>query len=169
MPDNSLSGNIPRAAGSEVPFLMRKRPHVFSSMLGVQNSGDTAGVHPSPEHAAQLWKVFNERVEPLVRITYRWVLEDLRARSIDLSSLQSLSSAENVLVLAIYLISINSMSEEECTNLLQESRISLLSRYQGICEVALLHTNLFCMTEINIIKALVFYMVDTATLHPNLV
>lgn len=147
------------AASNRNPFLLRKRPHALSSMLSSDNSTDLFSEWPSHEHASILWHAFINRVEPFVRITFRWIRDSLRTRSMDVELRQQLSKPENALVSAIFYISVSSLADEECRNSLQQSRSSLLSQYQAICEESLLRTNLLCMNEIVVMKAIIFYMV----------
>jgi hypothetical protein len=109
--------------------------------------------------AEVLWHVFGQRVEPLVRIMYRWAWEELRTKSIDPELRLSISATENALLTAIYYVSANSLTDEESITLLQQSRSSFLDERQARCEDALLSTNIFCMTDLGVIKAVVFYSV----------
>ena len=60
---------------------------------------------------------------------------------------------------ALCLLTIVSLSDEECKGNLQQPRISLLFEYQMLCEKALSRTNIFCMTDITVLKAFTMYMV----------
>jgi hypothetical protein len=71
--------------------------------------------------AEVLWHVFGQRVEPLVRIMYRWAWEELRTKSIDPELRLSISTTENALLTAIYYVSANSLTAKSpllcCNNL----------------------------------------------------
>lgn len=139
------------------PFTTRKRPHAFTDLFSCnQVDLDLSSRHPSPEQASLLWNTFYQRVEPLVRTTFRWKLQELRRQS---EHPEDLSGVDHAFVLAIYLISIVSLLDEECDVLLHESKPYMLLQYHALCEEALLRTNLFCMNDITVIKALIFYMV----------
>lgn len=142
------------------PFTPRKRRHAFSDLImNNEENGDLSSRHPSPGQAATLWSVFTQRVDPIVRVTFTWKMRDIQLRSTDPENVKHLSASEHAFVLAIYFISIASLSDEECHNILQESRASLLHQYHALCEEALLRSNLFCITDLIVIKALIFYMV----------
>lgn len=94
-----------------------------------------------------------------MKTSYTWALDVLRKKSSDVELQQQLSVVESALVFSIYYISASSLHDDECKTLLQQSRSSLLSQYQATCEEALLRTNLLCMNDILVMKAIIFYMV----------
>lgn len=145
---------------SKNSFMSHKRPHALSDQISsYQRNHDLSITHPHLEQASMLWTVFYQRVEPLVRITFRWQLKELQDRSLNADRLKDFSDAEHALVIAIYLVSIVSLLDDECDDLLHESRFSLISRYHALCEESLLLANIFCMVDVTVIKAVVFYMV----------
>jgi hypothetical protein len=113
----------------------------------------------SLEHATVLWQIFDQRVEPLVRIMYRWATIGLRAKSVDMELYRSLCPSQHALVVAIYYVSAASLTENDCTTLFQKPRSTLLAECQTRCEEALSGTNLFCINDVTTIKAIMFYMV----------
>jgi hypothetical protein len=119
------------------------------------------GTRPEPLSSrivSVLWHIFCRRVEPLVRIMFRWATIELRIRTTSLDQLP-LDDTEYALVTAIYYASINSLTDDDCRNLLQDSRATLLAEYQRRCEEALQSTNLFCMSDVTTLKAIIFYLV----------
>jgi hypothetical protein len=76
-------------------------------------------VEPTPLHYVNLlWQVFGQRVEPLVRIIFRWTIDELRTKSTDVELQPPLGGTEHALVQAIYYASANSLTKEECMDLL---------------------------------------------------
>ncbi|KAL5120373.1 hypothetical protein ACEQ8H_001663 [Pleosporales sp. CAS-2024a] len=73
----------------------------------------------------------------------------------------SLTPGEDALVMAIYYATANSLSDEECRSMLQMERSSLLTQCQFQCEEALVQTNIFCMSDITVIKAVIFYIMGS--------
>ena len=113
----------------------------------------------SLQDADALWHAFNQRVEPLVRVMYRWALEELRTKSTHSELQTSLSGTKNALISAIYYVSAHSLTDEESLSRLQQPRSELVAECQARCEDALLCTNLFCISDIDVIKAIIFYTV----------
>lgn len=120
---------------------------------------DSPSEEISPQHASILWHIFMHRVEPFVRIMYEWTRDELRTRSIDVELRALLSPAERALVTAVYLASVNSLTDDDSEALLQLPRSTLLDKYHVQCENAVLRTNLFCINELSTIKAIIIYTV----------
>jgi hypothetical protein len=87
--------------GSRRPFRLRPRLHALSgSITGKDHASGT--VEPlSPQCALTLWRISMERVEPLVRIMFRWAIDELRAKSTNIRDSQPLTITEHALVQAI--------------------------------------------------------------------
>jgi hypothetical protein len=118
----------------------------------------------SSQEVSILWDSFDQRVEPFVRIMFRWATGELRARTTtSLEVPQVLGGTEYALVTAIYYVSVKSLTDDDCISLLQEPRATLLVKYQLRCEEALQSTNLFCMNDLVTIKAIIFYIVSRST------
>jgi hypothetical protein len=120
-------------------------------------SGD-CGMMPC-DRAKALWRIFDERVEPFVKIIFWCDKKDIYARSTSMDLQPQQSSTEKALVAAIYYTSANCLTDEDCWALLGLARSSLLNERQAESEKGLLSTNIFCMCDINTIKAVLFYIV----------
>lgn len=141
------------------PFLAQKAPNVFQGMLSGKKPVNLATGCPSKQDAIILWNTFNQRVNPVARISFSWALEPLRYNAVHAEKQQLLTDAEQAFVFSLYLISIVSLSDEDCSRKMHQSRSSLLSKFQMLCEDALSRTNIFCITDITVLKALTIYMV----------
>jgi hypothetical protein len=112
---------------------------------------------PSPANAGVLWAAFYQRVNPLLAISFRRASKNPEAASFQ----RPLTDAECAFLFAGFLISVVSFSDGECESELHQSRSVLLVEYQTLCEEAVARTNLFCITDILVLKALTIYMVKT--------
>jgi hypothetical protein len=137
----------------------------MSGSITGQSSVSSVTESISPQCALVLWNVFIQRVEPLVRIIFRWAIDELRAKSTNTQDQKPISSTEHALVQAIYYASANTLTDDECTNLLQLPRSVVVAQCQARCEDALLQTNLFCMNDLDTIKAVTFYIVCIAVMR----
>lgn len=98
-------------------------------------------------------------MNPLVRISFDWALKDLEAACLDGERQQKFTNAEHGFVFSIYLVSVVSLSEEDCSKELHQPRTLLRDNFHMLCEEALSRTNLFRVTDIVVLKALTIYMV----------
>lgn len=136
-----------------------KLPHGLVGMLPSPNAIHVANSSMESRSKRVLWDAFEERVEPLVRIMFRWQISDLVTQTIRADSMP-LSEPERALVDAIYYASANSMTNDQCIMLLQTPKIDLLAECQTRCEQSLLGPDLFCVRDIATIKAVIFYIVS---------
>lgn len=136
-----------------------KLPHALVGVLPSHNAHCIADPPVDTHRARVLWDAFKERVEPLVRIVFRWQIDDLMSRTMCADS-TPLSNLERTLVDAIYYASANSLTDNQCVELLQMPKSTFLARCQTQCEQSLLGPDLFCVTDILTIKAVIFYIVS---------
>lgn len=141
-------------------FLTRDNPNALQGIFCSRKSIDLATRCPSRHDATTLWNIFYQRVNPLIRMLFSWALKRLHSASIDPESQEQLSAAEHAFIFSLYLISVVSLSDEECRRELHQSRSLLLSKFETLCEEAFSCTNLFCTTDIMVLKALNVYMVS---------
>ena len=106
---------------------------------------------------------------PVTTISFGWALNQFRSISMDIEDRKRLSNAEHAFLFSLYLAGVISLSDEECKRDVQQSRLNLLTEYQTLCEEALSRTNLLCMTDITVLKALALYMVihDSLTIYSS--
>lgn len=113
------------------------------------------------QRSTSLWKVFSQRVEPLVKVLFRWQITELHAQSQQMDLEHQIGETRTALVLAALYASANSLTDDESRSMFDLSRSALLGDCQALCEDALLRTNLFCIKDIATIKAVIFYLVST--------
>lgn len=134
-------------------------------MLGSRSSVEVAKKLPSEANAAELWIVFYQRVNPLIRITFSWELQRLQRASVDSEQQNQLSHAECTLLCSLYLLSAISLSEEECTKRLCRSKSQLISEFDSLFNEALSCIGLLCINDIIVLKALTMYIVIVINLE----
>lgn len=134
-----------------------------SALQNIIKSGDDIDFvnrHPNMHHANILWDTYHRNVGPLCKIAFKWELEQLHQRVLSRASLKELTSEEFGLVFAIYMHSIITLSEHECVRLLSQSRQSLLSEYQLLCENAFAKANFLGHADVVMIQACTLYIVS---------
>ena len=141
------------------PLVTCTKRNVLQSIMNHHPTADMSFYHPTAQDATMLWDLFERNVYPLVRIDFSWSLERLRTRSIDADSREEFTTAEHALILSIYLISVASMPGEDRLQDSNESKSDLFNRLQLSCEEVLSRSNILCIVDIVVLKALLLYMV----------
>ncbi|CAD0037216.1 unnamed protein product [Aureobasidium pullulans] len=140
------------------PLISRTKPDALQGLLRADYNINLALQHPSVQDANFLWDRFERNANPLIKIDFDWALKGLRANSTDIEGRTSLKDPEHTFLFCLYLMSIVSIPEEECTKILHQPKQVLLSHYQAVCEQALSRSNIFCIADVIIIRALILYM-----------
>ena len=155
--DAQESGTSDRGKVPRNPFPRAHQTHALQGVLCSNNSIDLVAQCPSRRDAVKLWDFFYQRVDPLVRTSFSWTLKPLQLASTHPGSEKQINSAaEYAFIFSLYLLTIVSLSEEECKTEFLQHRSMLLSNFQALCDEALARTNIFCMTDIIVFKALIF-------------
>ncbi|KAL8951918.1 MAG: hypothetical protein Q9222_002137 [Ikaeria aurantiellina] len=114
--------------------------------------------HPTKQDAMTMWDIFIQRVHPLGKICFDWEIDRLRARTNTDGGSNVFTFQEHAFVFAVYLISVRSLSEDECIKLLRRSSSTLFSDFQMVCEQALSGCNFFCATDMTTLQAAMLYI-----------
>ncbi|KAL8868028.1 MAG: hypothetical protein Q9174_005263 [Haloplaca sp. 1 TL-2023] len=142
------------------PFLLRNAPNAFQGMFRQQITLNLAERDPPSQDAAVLWNAFSHRIHPVLRISFTWDYRRIFFASTLPDQYKPLTEAEHIFKFALYLITVLGLSDEECVQKLHYPRDSMVSQFQTIVEEALSHTNIFCVTNITILKALTVYLMS---------
>ena len=118
---------------------------------------DLLALHPVPMQIETYWRVYKERVDPLVKVLHIPSIEPTVLTAA--SHLANLSKGFEALMFAIYYGAATSMSSDECINKLGEERGVLLSRYRFAIEQALARANFLTTEEIVVLQAFVVFLI----------
>ncbi|KAL6721752.1 hypothetical protein ACLMJK_000857 [Lecanora helva] len=143
---------------AENPFLTRNYPHALQGIFFGRSSIDLASRYPSQQDAITLWKIFNLRVNPVVRISFNWALMLLHSASMHPEYQKQFTDAEHALMFSLYLSSVISLSDEDCRREMHQPRSLLIAEFHTLCEEAFSRNNLLCMTDITVLQALAVYI-----------
>ena len=123
-------------------------------------SVDLSKCHPSSQQAAALWDAYRQNAHPLAKICFDWDLEQMRTEIVSAASACIMSAAKHAFTFAIYLISVRSLSNEECYALLNQPRDIAVSEFQKLCEQALAMAHFLSTSDVMVIQALALYIVS---------
>ncbi|KAM0329499.1 hypothetical protein ACHAQA_004808 [Verticillium albo-atrum] len=117
---------------------------------------DLRRLHPLPSQIPFLWQVYQENVEPLVKVLHipsmEGLLRDMR------KSIDNLSPGNEALVFAIYYSAITSMEDDEVQTNFGSSRPHLLSQYRFALEQALAKANFLNTSDMVVLQAFTLFL-----------
>ena len=149
----------------------RPVPHAFQAFPWDQPPPHATITDKCPlqaQEAIRLWDTFMERVEPLVKITFDWTLQQLRSSLLDPERWRQLSQGEHVQILSVCLLGVVSLSDDECMEDFGQPKSTLLLQHRTQCEALFARINLLAVDNTSVLKALCLYMVRRAMCHPYL-
>ncbi|KAL4745238.1 fungal-specific transcription factor domain-containing protein [Aspergillus terricola var. indicus] len=120
---------------------------------GIENIGS---LHPPVIEILQLWQVYIQRVDPLLKITH---LPTLQAQIVSVGVRPTaIPKPLEALMFAIYLIAVHSMADNEVHNMFQETKPRLLARYHHATQQALINAAFMRATELSVLQAYLLYL-----------
>ncbi|KAF3061635.1 hypothetical protein GL218_03348 [Daldinia childiae] len=134
---------------------MFESPDGFPFVVGGQFESVTAQ-HPSAIQIFQLWQIYLNNVNPLLKLTHT---PTLQVRIIEAgASLDKVSRSLEALMFSIYLMAITSIDDEECQATFNESRINLLAKYYYATQQALLNAGFMRNPDLTLLQAYLLYL-----------
>jgi len=128
----------------------------FPFIVGGRNSSVTHH-HPSPIHIFQLWQIYINNVNPLLRITH---IPTVQGQIIEASSkLEKVSKPIEALMFAIYLMAVTSMEEDHVRRQFDEQKTILISKYHQALQQALINAGFMRTNDLTVLQAYTLYLV----------
>ncbi|EXJ86279.1 hypothetical protein A1O1_06649 [Capronia coronata CBS 617.96] len=118
---------------------------------------DLRELHPTPSQIFILWEVFKENVDPVVRISHRPTTRAILMNAT--TSLDRLSKPAEALLFSIYFGAVVSLSPEQCQQLLDESKESLIKKYRFATEQALARADFLNSSSLMCLQAFAFFLI----------
>ncbi|CAJ2512382.1 Uu.00g053970.m01.CDS01 [Anthostomella pinea] len=126
----------------------------FPFVVGVQHDSVT-DLHPSAIQIFQLWQIYLNNVNPLLKLTHSATLQ---VRIIEAgANLDKVSRSLEALMFAIYLMAITSLSDEETRETFNEPRSALLAKYYHATQQALLNSGFMRMPDLTSLQAYLLF------------
>lgn len=120
-------------------------------------STSLADSHPSAIQIFQLWQIYINNVNPLLKIIHA---PTLQARIVEAGAdTENVPKPFDALMFAIYFISVHSMSDEEAERTLGEDKKALLAKYHQATQQALINAGFMKSNELVVLQAYLLYLV----------
>jgi hypothetical protein len=134
----------------------------FPFVVGGRSSPVTH-LHPPPIMIFQLWQVYINNVNPLMRIIH---IPTVQGQIIEASArLEKTPKGVEALMFAIYMMAITSLEEEDVQKMFEEPKMALLTRYHGALQQALINAGFMRSNDMVLLQAYLLYLVSQAR-HP---
>lgn len=140
--------------------------HAFDKMFDGQDGfpfvigGSTSSVtnlHPSGVQIFQLWQIYLENVNPLLKVTHTPTIQGSLIEAA--ANPSKIAKPLEALMFSIYFIAVVSMTEGEVRDTFQEDKNRLLSKYHHGTQQALINAGFMRSPDLVVLQAYVMYLV----------
>jgi hypothetical protein len=122
-----------------------------------QTNMNLKDLHPEPGHTFQLWQLFLDNINPLLRVVH---VPTMQRRVIDaVSNIKSMTPITEALMFSIYSIATMSLGADECQVMFGSAKQDLLTKYQVGCRQALVNCGFLRCNDRDCLTALFLYLV----------
>lgn len=122
-------------------------------------------LHPKKAYIHELWQIFRENVDPLLKIVHCPTLLPAVHKAAD--DISSVSKSLHALLFAIYSSAILSLQDEECQQKFNETRSALLSRYRMATKAALSQANFTGSANLALLQAFMLYLLSMREIYSS--
>ena len=124
----------------------------YSSMMNTLRT-----LHPSPSQLFGLMLIFEENVDPIVRILHRPTMRSIVMKAS--SNTDNLSKSEEVLLFSLYYGAVCSLTPAQCEKQLGEDKEQLSNRFRFAVEQALARANFLNSSTLMVLQAFVLFLI----------
>lgn len=120
-------------------------------------------LHPQPVQIFQLWQLYLDNVNPLLKVTHT---PSLQGRIIEAAgNILKINPDLEALMFSIYCMAISSLTEDDCQAVFASSKVDLLARYRLGCQQALVNSRFLRCTNRDCLTALYLYLVSLSAAY----
>lgn len=118
-------------------------------------------VHPNPIHIFQLWQVYIDNINSLLKITHVPTIQPQILQAA--SNLGKAPKNIEALMFGIYLMAITSMEDIDVQTMFHEPKQQILTRYLGATQQALVNASFMKIDDAVVLQAFLLYLVGALT------
>ncbi|KAL3303552.1 fungal specific transcription factor domain-containing protein [Colletotrichum asianum] len=128
----------------------------FPFIVGNRNASVTH-LHPSPIQIFQLWQIYINNVNPLLKITHVPTVQGLIIEAS--ANLEKISKNVECLMFAIYLLAVTSLEDTEVAKMFNEPKPSVLSRFHTALQQALVNAGFMRTSDTMVLQAYMLFLI----------
>ena len=118
--------------------------------------------HPNPIQIFQLWQIYIDNINSLLKITHVPTVQPQILQAA--SSLDKTPKNIEALMFGLYLMAVTSMEENDVMRMFNESKQHVLTRYLSATQQALVNASFMRVDDAILLQAYVLYLVSTTLL-----
>ena len=124
---------------------------------GTRPFASLTSFHPDPVNIFKLWQTFLDNVHPLTKLLHAPTLQKDILEAI--SNPGKISRTMEALMFAIYLAAVISLDDEECQSKMGGPRSTLVAKYSGLAQQALVKAGFLKTFNMVVLQAFTLFLV----------
>ncbi|KAF6802502.1 C6 transcription factor [Colletotrichum sojae] len=128
----------------------------FPFIVGNRNASITH-LHPSPIQIFQLWQIYINNVNPLLKITHVPTVQGLIIEAS--ANLDKIPKNVETLMFAIYLLAVTSLEDVDVAKMFNEPKTAVLSRFHTALQQALVNAGFMRTSDTMVLQAYMLYLI----------
>ncbi|OLN97581.1 putative transcriptional regulatory protein C139.03-like protein 1 [Colletotrichum chlorophyti] len=128
----------------------------FPFIVGSRNASVTH-LHPSPIQIFQLWQIYINNVNPLLKMTHVPTVQGLIIEAS--ANLEKVPRGVEALMFAIYLMAVTSLEDAEVAKMFNEPKPTVLSRFHTSLQQALVNAGFMRTSDTMVLQAYMLYLI----------
>lgn len=129
----------------------------FPFIVGSRNASVTH-LHPPPIQIFQLWQIYINNVNPLLKITHVPTVQGLIIEAS--ANLEKVPKSVESLMFAIYLMAVTSLEDAEVAKMFNEPKPTVLSTFHTGLQQALVNAGFMRTSDTMVLQAYMLYLVS---------
>jgi hypothetical protein len=123
-----------------------------TSLIGLRT------LHPKPIVVFKLWQTYLDNINPLIKVFHAPTVQQTITEAV--SNIDKVPCNAEALLFAIYCVSIESLSDEECVAITGESKDTARQRYRSGAQHALINASFLKTSDLMVLQALTLFIVS---------
>ena len=125
---------------------------------------NVTGLHPPAVQIFQLWNIYLTNVNPMIKITHTPTLQGKIIEAA--TNLCRVPKGLEALMFGIYFMAATSMTEQECSSMLNEPKRTLLGKFHHATQQALVNAEFMRTNDLAVLQAYLLYLVGHTPTTP---
>lgn len=131
----------------------------FPFIVGSNRATSVAHHHPTTIQIFQLWQIYINHVNPLLKVTHIPTVQGLIIEAS--SNLDDIPKNVEALMFSIYIMAVLTMEDVECRKMFGgESKPELLARFHKAGQQALINAGFMRTTDMMVLQAYILFLVS---------
>jgi hypothetical protein len=115
-------------------------------------------LHPQPVQAFKLWQCYLDNINPLVKVFHAPTVQQVVTEAN--GNLDQVPRNVEALLFAIYCITLESLSDGECTAIMSEPKVAVRERFRSGAQHALINASFLKTSDLMVLQALTLFIVS---------